>query len=467
MPNWADFSPTVAELVQNGFIERKMEEGLDTNMAYRRHALQEKFAGRIGYQMTIPKNGRKAPVTTPTNAAASTANLDNGLTPSLGPTETYTVTLNQYADTSDVDILGETQMAVNLVMKASRDNGVQAAQSIERLARIGAHSCYDTGNTFVRSDFGSGNTTSRVYVNDIRGFQFVQSGGVLQTVSGSYPLLCYEVRTTSAGVNQSFDVIGAVASTPNVSVYPGSSLDNMGNVLSDGIAGYLIISPAATAAPVSGDALIAANAPKIVRPFNKPSENTLTSADVATLGVCLDAKTRLELNNVPMFDDGTYHLLHDAAFMRQLFNDPSFLTAYASRYKSNEWQSGQIFELLGITFISTTETYFQPAQPQLGMKNPIRRSIMIGADSLLQANFDGLDMYHQREGMPDFGWTMLINNVAHILRPPMDRELRVFSMTWTWVGSFTCPTDQTATPIIIPTANNALYKRMVVIQTVG
>jgi hypothetical protein len=69
--------------------------------------------------------------------------------------------------------------------------------------------------------------------------------------------------------------------------------------------------------------------------------------------------------------------------------------------------------------------------------------------------------------MNPIGGCMLVNNVAQIVRPPIDRMLRVISMTWTWIGDFTCPTDNTATPLIIPTASNATYKRAVVIETAG
>ncbi len=468
MPSWYQFQPTVSDLFQNGFVQREAQEGLDTNMAYRRHASQRMFAGHIGSQLIIPKVGRKAPVTTPLNSATIGSNLDNGMTPSQPPAENYTIDLSEWGDTQDIDIFGAKAAAVDLVLFFARTSAVQAAQSLERLARIGVHACYDTGNTFVRGDIGS-NLITKVWVNDLRGFQQVQVSGGLVPVSVGDPLPCYELAAVSGGVNQIFSVTGWVADSPNQSVYPGSSLDSFGNVISDGVSGYLTIT-GATSVPVTGDAIVAGNAPKIVRPYNKPSENILKSGDVATLRLVLDAMTRLSLNNVPRFRDGTYHLLCDAAFISQLFNDPAFLTAYASRYKSQEWQDGQIFELLGVTFIETTETYLQPAQPTLGMNYPIRRSIMLGADAFFQATFDGMETYGMDDDMgdpSDFIRTVLINNVAHIFRGPLDRLKRFMSITWTFVGSWVCPTDGTATPIIIPTANNALYKRACVIHTVG
>ena len=91
----------------------------------------------------------------------------------------------------------------------------------------------------------------------------------------------------------------------------------------------------------------------------------------------------------------------------------------------------------------------------------------MGAESLLQGNFDGLETYLNVDGLNPLGAVMMVNNVAQIIRPPIDRMLRVLSLTWTWIGSFAVPTDQTATPVIIPTASNALYKRSIVIETAG
>lgn len=466
MPSFYEFSGTLSNMVQSGFIARQLEEGLDSDLAYRRQATEETISGRLGSTITIPKNGRKGPVVAPMNPATMTSNLDNGLTPGMGPVEFYQFVMSEWGDTADVDIIGSLVTAASLVRKAARDNGVQAAMSLERLAKIQVHGVYEGGNTWVRPDLG-GQSTATIHVDDIRGFTQIPVNGELLPVTSSNPLPVYEVRTTAGGVNQSFFVTGATADVTNNSLYPGSSVDGNGNTVSDGVSGTLSLS-GCTTTPVAGDAIIAANAAKVIRPLNKPSYNLLQSGDAATLGLLLDAMSRLRANNVPTFEDGTYHFIHDPMVMRQLLADQQFLIAYASRFKSEEYQKGQIFELFGITFIPTTEAYVQPANPALGLNVTIRRSIMLGAEALLQGNFEGTDMYLESEpGLDPIGGVNMVNGIAHIVRPPIDRMMRLVSMTWTWIGSFTCPTDATATPLIIPTANNALYKRAVVIQTAG
>ena len=465
-PTFYEFAPTLDDLFQKGFVARQIEEGLDSELAFRRQATEETLPGRLGSSISIPKTGRKGPVVAPMNPATMTNNLDNGLVPSLAGSENFVMNITEWGDTSDVDLIGSLAACADLVTTASRNNGVQAAQSMERLAKIQIHSAYDTGNTFVRGDLG-GTTINQVHVDDIRGFLVNQVNGSLIGVSAQNPLPCIEMKTSSNGVNQTFKVIGYTPDSPNQSLYPSSSTDLLGNPISDGYSGYLTIT-GATTTPVAGDAIIAANAPKIVRPGNKPSYNVLNGGDVCTLQLLLAAVARLRANAIPVFPDGTYHFIFDPSVELQLFSDQQFMIAYASREASEEYQDARIYKLMGITFIPSTEAYVQAATPSVGVKTPVRRSIMIGAGALTQGNWQGLEMYQTQEpGLTPMGASMLVNNVAQIMRPPLDRLGRVLSLTWTWVGSYACQTDGTATNVIIPTASSSLYKRAVVIETAG
>jgi hypothetical protein len=462
-PTFYEFAPTLDDLFQQGFVARELQEGLDTEFAFRRQATEIVIPGRLGSQIIIPKYGRKGPVVAPLNPNTLTNNLDNGMTPSLAASETYSINLSEWGDTSDVDLVGSLAMCADLVTAASRDNGVQAAQSIERLAKIQIHAAYDTGNTWVRGDLG-GTSTTQVHVDDIRGFLINMVNGVQVAVSAQNPLPCVEVKTGPSGQNQTFSVTGYVQDTPNQSLYPSSSQDVNGNPISDGYSGILTIT-GATAAPVAGDAIIATNAAQVMRPMNKYSYNVLNSGDVMTLQLLLAGVARLRSNAVPVFPDGTYHFLYDPSVELQLFSDQQFMIAYASREASEEYQDARVYKLMGMTFIPTTEAYVQVATPSLGVKTGVRRSLLIGAGALGQGNWEGLEMYQNQDGLNPMGGCMLVNNVAQIMRPPLDRFGRVLSLSWTWVGSMYTQTDSTATPNIIPTASSAIYKRCVVFQT--
>jgi hypothetical protein len=61
----------------------------------------------------------------------------------------------------------------------------------------------------------------------------------------------------------------------------------------------------------------------------------------------------------------------------------------------------------------------------------------------------------------------MVNNVALVMRPPLDRLGQWLGVSWVWIGDYAVPTDITATTAIIPTASSALYKRGVVLETAG
>ena len=462
-----NFPAALQPILQEGFLERELEEGLDSILAYRRTALRETVPARIGETITRTRKGRKSPITTPLTPA-STSSLDNGLSPSTFAIEQYLLTLNEYADTVDVNMLQELAGIADQLIANSRNNGVQAAQSMERLARQALFGAYLGGNTRVRTDLGAGGTTS-CHVDDIRGFTTVLVNGEPTPVSGTNTLAVAETAAAAGGVTQSLTVTGVTADATNESSVP------------DGISGVLTFSSATT--PVNGDAIVSSNAPRILRPMSHITMAQMQSSDTFTFGLVEDAVAYLRDNGVPPHDDGSYHVILDNTSMRQLWADQDFKVLFAGRADSREYRDGDIIRMLGVTFIPTTEAYVQPAGQQYdgatygtagggtgpaAINTRIRRPIVMGAEALIQGDFEGLDMWLGREGMEPIGEVFLVNGVAQILRPPLDRLQQWTSLTWTWVGGFAVPTDTTATTSIIPTANGAaLFKRCVAIEHAG
>ena len=452
-------------ILQTGILEREFEEGLDSVLAYRRVALRETIPNNIGETITRTRTGRKAPVTA-SLGIATFSNLDNGLSSSDASIEQYSFTMRDYADTVDVDLMANQSVIASNIIRVARNNGVQAAQSLERICRSRLFGAYLGGNTRVRTDLGASSTTT-AHVDDIRGFTTVLVNGVPTTVSSSATLSVVET-SVSSGVNQTLTVTGVVADGTNLSSTP------------DGISGVLTFS--AATAPVNGDALVSANASQVIRPYGHISTAQMTGSDTLTLGLLLDAVTKLRLNGVPPMDDGTYHVVLDDSSMRQLWSDQQFIVLYAGRYQSQEYQQGQIFSLLGLTFIPTTETYIQQALTSYNgtvypaasgatgaaqITTSIRRPIVVGSEAIIEGDFEGLEYWLQQQAVQAIAEVTLIGGVAHIFRPPLDRMQRQLSLTWDWIGDFAVPTDATATSLIIPTASNALYKRCVVVEHSG
>jgi hypothetical protein len=459
MATWTNFPTALQGILQQNFLERELQEGLDSILAYRRETLRELIPGRIGETLTRTRKSRKAPVTTALTPSAVTG-LDSGLSPSSFSMEQYSFTLQMYGDTVDVDMLQELAGIADQLVASSRNNGVQAAQSLERIARLKLFGAYLGGNSRVRTDLGASSTTT-AHIDDIRGFQNVLANGVVTPVSASNPLTVAETATVVGGVTQTLTVTSVVADSTNNTTAP------------DGISGVITFNTATS--PVNGDALAATNAPKIFRPFSKLGTNLLVGSDAFTLGLVEDVVAYLRDNAVPPMADGSFHCVLDNTSMRQLFADQDFKVLFAGRHEAGEYRDGDIIRLLGVTYIPTTEAYIQQANYQwngtantsAGVTVRVRRPIVMGAEAIIEGDFEGLEVWLNREGVNPIGEIMLVNWVAQIVRPPLDRLQRVIGMSWHWIGDFAIPTDLTATTSIIPTASNALYKRCAVIEHGG
>lgn len=456
-----NFPAALQGTIQQGFLDREFEEGLDSILAYRMCAIQETIPARIGETLTKTRKSRLSPTVTPLVPSAVAANIDNSLSPQSFTMEQYSYTVFEYAQTADVDLLGEMVGIADQMIALSRNNGVAAAQSLERLSKQALFAAYNGGNTFVRTDLGAGSTTT-CHVDDVRGFQFVLVNGVVTAVSGAATLTVSEIATVSGGVNQTLTVTGVAVDGSSASIYPGSTPGT-----TDGLSGTLTFTAATL--PVTGDAIVASNAPKIFRPSGKQTTTQLAAGDVLTLNVILNAVAYLRDNGVPAMPDGSYKCILDNTSMRALFADQDFKVLFAGRDMSSEFRSADIVNMLGVEFIPTTEAYVQAASavPTPALAVTVRRPIIIGAEALLQGTFEGLEQWLNRDGFEPIGYVMLVNDVAQIVRPPLDRLQRTLSMTWTWVGGFAVPTDLTATTSIIPTASNSLYKRAAVIEVAG
>ena len=446
--------PALIDMIQTGMLAREFQEGLDSWLAYRRSSVEEIIPARIGQTLTYTRYGRKPPVSTPLNPSNNT-NFDNGLTPTDAPIEQYILQMNEWGDTTDVNLVDSQTAIADNVQRVSRNTGVQAAQSLERIARLRLFSAYLGGNTRVRTDLGA-STTTTCHVDDIRGFQYVLVNGSPTPVSSVNVLSVTEYNTFGSGIDQTLSVTGVVADSSNQSSVP------------DGISGTLTFNTAT--APVEGDALIAANAPSILRPEGKITTAQLSSSDILTMSMLEDAKTVLSNNAVPPFEDGTYHTVLDNTSMRQLFADQDFKVLYAGRYNSAEYREGMVFTLLGMTFVPTTEAYVQNAMgsSSTDVSVRVRRPIVLGDGSLIEGTSEVTRTWSKERGaaasIMDIG---MVNNVALVMRPPLDRLGQWLGVSWVWIGDYAVPTDITATTAIIPTASSALYKRGVVLETAG
>jgi hypothetical protein len=453
-----NFPAAIAAAEQVQFLARSAEEGLDSILGYRQVATREIIPAGIGATYTHTRKGRLTPTTTASSPQASMS-LDDGLTPSQYAIEQYTLTMYDYLNASgDVDQVQAQAGIFDQMLAISRNSGVHAAQSKDLLARNALFAAYLSGNTRVRGDDVAVPTTTTCHVDDIRGFQNVLVNGVLTPVSGSNTLSVVESGTTP----QTLTVTAVAADGTNI-----STLSAWG-----GISGQLTFNTAT--APTHGDALVAVNAPQIVRPNGRTTTAQLIGSDVLTIQMLLDMKVILENNGVPPFEEGMYRCLLDPTSLRQLYADQDFKIYFAGRQQSDEVQSGYISKILGIELIPTTQAIVQLPSSHTANSDTdavnvtVRRPILCGSECLIEGTFQGLDNYLRiLKESQDIVMAEMVDDTIQICRKPIDRGGRWYCFAWDWIGGYAVPTDATATTSIIPTASNALFKRCVVGEIAG
>ena len=437
----SNFPAALQPIIQQGYLEREFQHALTSRLGYRACADREDIAVGIGETVTKTRAGLKPSVTTPV-AASQNTNLDNGLTPTGWGIEQYTLTINHYAATTDLNMVTSRVGIASQFLQNAFVNGEQAARSLDELARNALFSPYFGGNTRVRTALAS--AAPALAVDDVRGFQTAFSNGVQLPVGGSNSLAV----TVGEGL---YTLVGASADAVNVSTTPG------------GISGTLTFGGDVSVADgAAGNTVQAANASVIIRPNQRTNTGLLTANDQLTMAALLDAVAKLRMNAVPEID-GVYNCYLDPVSARQLFADLDFQRLFQGATSANQvFRSGLVSDFLGLRFVPTTEAYVQ-SHPTLPGVN-VRRPIVCGRGALIEGDFEGMGA---SDVAPDGAIVAIVDKVAMVTREPLDRLQQIIAQSWYWIGGFCAPTDIGTNPTTVPTATNAAYKRAVIIEHVG
>lgn len=442
--------------IQQNLLYTEFEQSLRSILMYRSVAQREKFAIQAGETQTKTRAGLKPAITSPLNPQTNT-NLDNGLTPSSYSIEQYVMAINQYADTIDLNRVTSRVAIASIFLQNAKNNGAQAAQTMDGLARDNLFAAYLSGNTRVVTTLGAPAAT--IAVDDIRGFsQVINAAGQLVYVNAS------NTMPVTIGDNV-YSLISSAPDAVNVST-ARAILDANGKTVSGvgGISGTLTFSSNVSVSDATaGNPVVGGYAPAILRPNNRSTTSLLTTGDALTMSILLDAVALLRNNAVPTID-GKYHCFLDPQSMRQLYADPEFQLLYRGRGMSDPvYENAQVVEGLDLRFFPTTQA---PQQLQTGAAGrAIRRPIVCGAEVLVEGTFEGQEDV-VIDSMRGNSYIEMIDDVIQVVRPPIDRLDQIIAQSWFWIGGYAVPTDATANRSTIPTASNAYQKRAVVIETV-
>ena len=438
-----NFPVALQPIIQQGFLAREFEQAIRSRLGYRACADREQIAVGIGETLTKTRAGLKPSVTVPIPASFNTS-LDNGLVPTGWGVEQYTLSINHYASTTDLNMVTSRVGIASQFLQNAYVNGEQAARSLDELARNALFSPYFGGNTRVRVTLAS--AAPQVAVDDIRGFQTIFVNGVQAPVGSTSSM------TITVGSN-TYTLVGVAADQINASTAPG------------GLSGVLTLSGNVSVPDgTMGNTVQAATASVIMRPNRRTNTDALVTSDVMSMDSVLDAVAALRMNAVPDIG-GAYNCYLDPVSARQLFADPDFQRLFVGLTSANEVfrpGMGVVNEFLGVRFVLTTEAYVQPHPSIAG--SFVRRPIMVGQGALIEGDFAGMTA---DDVAPHAAEITLIDGVAMVTREPLDRLQQIISQSWYWIGGFCAPSDTTTTSLTVPTATNAAFKRAVMIEHIG
>ncbi|WP_428486724.1 DUF4043 domain-containing protein [Rhodopila sp.] len=436
-----NFPISLQPIIQQGFLEREFQQALISKLGYRACADRVDIAAGIGETLIKTRAGLKPSVTTPMVPSANT-NLENGLTPTTWGVEQYTIQMNLYAATTDLNMVTDRVGIASQFLQNAYVNGEQAARSLDELGRNALFGAYLGGNTRVKATLTSANPT--IAVDDIRGFQFVFSNGVQYPVSSTYSMNVFVNGNPYllVGVNQ--DPV-SLSTAPN------------------GLSGTLTTSaPVAVADGTAANTVLASTGSTIVRPSQRTNTSQILASDTLTMSCLLDAVAKLRLNAVPEID-GAYNCYLDPVSSRQLFADPDFKQLFQGATSANQvFKNGMTNDFLGLRFVPTTEAFVQTHPTLSGLM--IRRPVICGRGALIEGDFAGMAA---QDMAPEDSIVSMVDGIAMVTREAIDRLQQIIAQSWYWIGGFCAPSDTTTNPTTVPTATNAAYKRAVVVEHVG
>ncbi len=129
-----NFPAALQPIIQQGFLEREFQQALQSRLGYRACADRVQISVGIGETLTKTRAGLKPSITTPLQPSTNT-NFDNGLTPASWGVEQYTITINHYAATTDLNMVTSRVGIASQFLQNAYVNGEQAARSLDELAR--------------------------------------------------------------------------------------------------------------------------------------------------------------------------------------------------------------------------------------------------------------------------------------------------------------------------------------------
>lgn len=167
----------IQAIMQDGMLERMFHESLLPELLFPQIAEVEAWQAGLGDTRIMTRNGLMTPDPTPTTGSdPSTGSYD---------VEQWTVTMDQYGKSVDTNMLQSRMTLASKYLNDISRLGIQAGQTLNRLARNKLYAGYAGGRTWCTTTATSDST---IIVASTDGFTHVLVDGVPTAVSASNPL---------------------------------------------------------------------------------------------------------------------------------------------------------------------------------------------------------------------------------------------------------------------------------------
>lgn len=455
--------PAILNLVQLGLLERAFHDPLFPALIYRQEALFEEWEANVGTQITMSRSGTLAPIVVPQVPGQDPV-------PQTATYEQWVTTMIRLVGSIDTHMPTSAVAQADLFMRNLQTLGLQAGQSVNRVARNALFQPYLGGQTM--STVTTASTDTQIQVASVNGFTTVVNPG-----TNPRP-------TPVTSANPLAITIPQGSGTTLTNTVIGVQLNNVNDPNSPGV---LLLGAQVGAIVPARTAVLSTVAPTVIRAGGGTGVDAITAADTLTLSDINNAVQALRTNNIQPHDDGWFHGHLPPIMNAEIFNDPAWQRLNTALPDHSNYKTGWVNPTLGVLFymnsesptpltttglVSTGNAGAQYAfdiggevTNNLGVN--INRTIITGKGALIERGFDEMKYISEAGVTGKIGEFDVMNNGLYIstdrirlyIRSPIDRLGDVVSSTWSITTSFAAPSDITAT------SGPSLYKRAIVIES--
>ena len=439
MPNFPDssviatgFNPGVVSAAQDRTLQRTFRDALYPRQLYRMEAVAELWPVNLGQNQTFTRTALIQPTTQPLLPGTDPV-------PSQYGVEQWECTAQPWGGAIDTEMPTSYVTLASQYLRNNHQLGCHAGQSMNRVVRDKLFNNYVSGNTVTT---GSG-TSATVTVQNLAGLCFTipSTGGRPTAVSASNPL--------SVTINLAAGAVTAniTAATPAVA----GDYIHAGSITLDQTITWL-----------GREAVLAVNRARLLYSGGGTRVDDVASSDQFRMADIRAAVAQMRFDNVPPFEDGTYHCHLDPISESQIFGDNEFQRLNQSIPDYIHYRRFALAFLAGCTFYRNTEaptTATVSENPQFGhttafeLTNPtgvtLHRPIFLGQGCIEEKYLDqsrlisdaGVQGKIGEFAVVNGGMQILTERIRLILRAPLNRLQTVTGSAWSFFGDFGVPTD--------------------------